>query len=555
MENLIKIYCKNNNITRYFNAGVSLIDIGKNLGIQLSYPLICARVNNKTESLNYICYQSKTVEFIDISDPSGKRVYVRSLCFVFAKAVEDLFPGQNLYIKHSLSKGYYCEIDLKRKIEEEDVKAIFRRVQEIIEADYPFLTHEEKSEEVIALFRSKGLEDKARLLETIKEVYSQYNSLDGFVDSYYGALLPSTRWIRLFGLEKCNDGLLLRIPNPDNPGELQPYVKQEKMLSVFQELLQYQKTMQMTNAGDLNKAIARGEISMIVKVAEAKQERTIARIADEILAKYAGGVRIILISGPSSSGKTTLCKRLQVQLVANTLWPVGISLDDYYVNRVDTPLDETGEYDYESLYAIDLPKFNEDLKKILAGERVALPSYDFTQGKRVYRGNNVHMGKNAVIIMEGTHAMNPDLLPCIDPASIYKIYVSALTSISLDNHNWISTTDNRLLRRIVRDFQFRGYSAVETIARWPSVRRGEDKWIFPYQENADVMVNSAMLYEFAALRRMAEPILQEVPQTVPEYSEARRLLKFLRFFNHINLEELPNTSLLREFLGGSSFLY
>lgn len=555
MKKLIKIYCKNNNVTQDFPVGISLLAIYKALKIQLACPLACARVNNKTESLDYVCYQSKTVEFIGIDEPSGKRTYVRSLCFILAKAVHDLFPGQNLYIEHALSKGYYCEIDLNRELKAGDITAISNRMQEIIGAGYPFLTHEEKREDVIALFRSRGLEDKALLLETAGEVYTKYNSLDGFIDDYYGALLPSTRQVYLFGLEKCNGGLLLRIPNPDKPEELQPYVRQEKMLAVFQEELRYQRKMKMSNAGDLNKAIREGNISLIVKVAEAIQERKIARIADEIAGKYADGVRVILISGPSSSGKTTFCKRLQVQLVANALHPLNISLDDYYVNRVDTPLDAYGEYDYESLYAIDLPKFNADLKEILTGKIIALPTYDFTKGERVYRGNSVQLGENSVIVMEGIHAMNPDLLPEIAPASIYKIYVSALTSISLDDHNWISTTDNRLLRRIVRDYQFRGYSAKETISRWPSVRRGEERWIFPYQENADVMVNSAMLYEFAALRRTAEPILNDVPQTVAEYAEAYRLLKFLRFFNHIDIEELPNTSLLREFLGGSSFRY
>ena len=555
MEDTIKIFCKNNNTTQVFNAGISLLDIYKAMEIKLPCQLTCARVNNKIETLNYVCYNSKTVDFVDITDPSGLRTYVRSLCFIFAKAVEDLFPGHNLSIEHPLSKGYYCEIDTKNEITEDDVRAISQKMQEIIDADYPLLTHEDQTPEVIALFRSHGLEDKALLLETTAEVYFKYNSLDGFIDDYYGALLPSSKWVYLFELLKCDRGILLRVPNPNKPNELQPYVKQEKMQAVFQDLLQYQKTMKMSNAGNLNKAIEKGGISMIVKVAEAMQEKTISKIADDIFSKYDNGVRVVLIAGPSSSGKTTLCKRLQIQLTVNTLHPVIISLDDYFVDREKTPLDENGEYDFESLYAIDLDQFNTDLNKILAGEKVALPTFDFQTGKRVYKGNSIQLKENSVIVMEGIHAMNPDLLPTISPDSIYKIYVSALTSISLDNHNWISTTDNRLLRRIVRDFQFRGYSAIDTISRWPSVRKGEDKWIFPYQENADAMVNSAMLYEFAALRRIAEPILKEVPQTVPEYSEAYRLQKFLRFFNYVNIDELPNTSLLREFLGGSSFQY
>jgi uridine kinase len=330
-------------------------------------------------------------------------------------------------------------------------------------------------------------------------------------------------------------------------------VNQEKMLAVFQELRLYQKAMNMNHVGALNQGIQAGEISTVVQIAEILQERKISKIADEIYRRFADGVRVVLISGPSSSGKTTFCKRLQFQLMANTLRPVGISLDDYYVNRVNTPLDEDGEYDYESLYAIDLKQFNEDLQRILAGETVALPTYDFQKGERVYRGNTIQLGEKSVLVMEGIHAMNPLLIPQIPPETVYKVYVSALTSISLDDHNWIPTTDNRLIRRIVRDYQFRGYSAKDTLSRWQSVRRGEDKWIFPYQENADAMFNSAMLYELAALRKIVEPILEEVNQLDDEYSEAYRLLKFLHYFHPIDREELPNTSLLREFVGGSSF--
>ncbi len=446
-------------------------------------------------------------------------------------------------------------IEIGHEVTEEDVSAIKNRMQEIIDANLPFKTYEEQTSEVVKLFRENNMEDKAILLETLGEVYFKYNTLGDYIDDYYGCLLPSTQWIYLFDIVKCNGGLLLQVPNMDAPDQLQPYVKQEKMLGVFQELIVYQKAMNMSNVGNLNKAIQKGGISIVVKVAEAMQERRIGRIADEIYRKYAENVRIILISGPSSSGKTTFCKRLQVQLLTTTLHPISISLDDYYVNRVDTPLDENGEYDYESLYAIDLPKFNEDLKKILDGEEVALPTYDFQKGERVYKGNTVQLKKNSVLVMEGIHAMNPALVPNIPAEMIYKVYVSALTSISLDDHNWIPTTDNRLIRRIVRDYRFRGYSAKETISRWPLVRKGEDKWIFPYQENADAMFNSAMLYELAALRRTTESILKDVLQSDEEFSEAHRLLKFLRYFNYVDIEELPNTSLLREFVGGSSFRY
>jgi uridine kinase len=429
-------------------------------------------------------------------------------------------------------------------------------MQEIINMDLPFESYTARTEEVVGLFRKLGMEDKALLLETGGNTYGSYNKLGDHVDYYYGALLPSTKWIYLFGLEKHDNGLLLRIPDPNRPDSLQAFVRQEKMMNVFQELFSYQKAVQMTTVGELNRANQKGEIPNLVKVSEALQERKIAAIADEITARFCNdGVRVVLISGPSSSGKTTFCKRLQIELMANTLRPISISLDDYYVNRVDTPLDEKGEYDYESLYAIDLDLFNSDLKKILAGEEVALPTYDFVIGERVYKGNSIRLESNSVLVMEGIHALNPLLLPEIDTYLKYKIYVSALTTISLDRHNWISTADNRLIRRIVRDFQFRNYSAKETIGRWQSVRKGEDKWIFPFQEEADVMFNSAMLYELAALRRLAEPILTSVSPCDAEFAEAYRLLKFLRYFNYIDVDELPNTSLLREFVGGSSFRY
>jgi uridine kinase len=555
MDEKIRIYCKNNDTFQDFNVGVSLLEVQEAMGVKLRYPLSGVKVNNKLQSLTFICYKPLEVEFIDISDLSGMRSYVRSLCFILSKAVSNLFPDGNIYIEHPLSKGYYCDLEAGTDITDEIIEKIAKRMQEIIDSDLPFETYSGQTDEIVALFREHKMEDKALLLETSGSVYSKYNVLDGHIDYYYGALLPSTAWVYLFGLERYGEGLLLRVPDSQNPDKLQPFVQQEKMMSVYRELLKYQKAVGLTNVGELNLANQKGHISDLVKVSEALQERKIASIADEITARYSKGVRIVLISGPSSSGKTTFCKRLQIELMANTLRPISISLDDYYVNRVDTPLDETGEYDYESLYAIDLELFNSDLKKILAGEEVQLPTFDFVTGKRVYKGNTIQLKENSVLVMEGIHALNPLLLPKIGAGSIYKIYVSALTTISLDNHNWISTTDNRLIRRIVRDFQFRNYSAKETIARWPSVRRGEDTWIFPFQEFADVMFNSAMLYEFAALRRLAEPILSGVSPKDAEYSDAYRLLKFLRYFHYIDVEELPNTSLLREFVGGSSFKY
>jgi len=555
MNNLIRIYCKNTNTYHDFDAGVSLLAISEALKIELPHPLVGARVNNISRSLTYQCYTPKDIEFIDISDLSGMRSYVRSLCCILSKAVSDLFPEGRLYIEHPVSKGYYCDLDIQTEVTPEITENLEKRMLEIIREDLPFESYQRHTQEVVALFRDHNMEDKALLLESLGKIYSRYNVLGGHIDYYYGALLPSTRFVYLFGLEKYGNGLLLRVPNMQKPDELQEMVRQDKMMAVFNEYLTYQKAIRMRTVGDLNYANRKGKISDLVKVSEALQERKISQIADEITERFPKGVRIVLISGPSSSGKTTFCKRLQIELMVNTLRPVTISLDDYYVNRVYTPRDENGEYDFESLYAIDLKTFNADLKKIINGEEVALPTYDFTRGERVYKGNTVQLEENSVLVMEGIHALNPLLLPDIDPAVTYKIYVSALTTISLDNHNWIPTTDNRLLRRIVRDYQFRNYSAKETIARWASVRRGEDLWIFPYQEEANAMFNSAMIYEFAALRRSAEPILSQVSPIDSEYSEAYRLLKFLNYFNYIDVEELPNTSLLREFLGGSSFRY
>jgi len=555
MSNLIRIYCKNTNTYHDFEPGISLLEISKALKIDLPHPLAGAHANNISRSLTYQCYFPEDVEFIDISDQSGMRSYVRSLCCILSKAVNDLFPKGRLYIEHPVSKGYYCDLDIQTEVTPEIAENLKKRMLEIIRDDLPFESYQIHTRDVVALFRSHNMEDKALLLESLGKIYSRYNVLGGHIDYYYGALLPSTRFVYLFGLEKYGKGLLLRVPNMQKPDELQPVVKQDKMMAVFEEYLTYQKAVGMRNTGDLNYTGRQGKVSDLVKVSEALQERKISQIADEITDKFQNGVRFVLISGPSSSGKTTFCKRLQIELMVNTLRPISISLDDYYVNRVDTPRDEKGEYDYESLYAIDLKTFNSDLKRILKGEEVALPTYDFTRGERVYKGNTIQLKENSVLVMEGIHALNPLLLPGVDPAITYKVYVSALTTISLDDHNWIPTTDNRLLRRIVRDFQFRNYSAKETIARWASVRKGEDQWIFPYQEEADAMFNSAMIYEFAALRRSAEPILSQVSPVDPEYSEAYRLLKFLNYFNYIDVEELPNTSLLREFLGGSSFRY
>ena len=555
MSETITIYCKNNNTYKDVPIGSSLLDIYTALGAPLRYRPMNAQVNNKTESLNFRCWQPKDIEFIDYTQLSGLRTYVRSLCHIFSKAVYDIWPTATLNLEHPVSKGYYCVIHNGKNIDLETIERIKKRMWELIDADLPFLHKSVRTVDAAVLFRERGMNDKARLIETAGLPYTSYYELEGYINFFYGCLTPSTGYIQLFDLEPYMDGVLLRIPKQTDPMELQPVIKQDKMFEAYKEHLTLQRTVGLDNVGDLNLVIEKGRSQDIILVSEAMQEKQVAKIAEKIADGYKEGIRIVLISGPSSSGKTTFCKRLQVQLTTNLLHPVGISLDDYFLNREDTPKDEHGEYDFESLYALDLPYFNKDLKKLLSGEEIDLPTFNFETGQRVFKGKKLKLRENSILVIEGIHALNPELTEFIDDKYKYRVYVSVLTSISLDNHNWIPTTDNRLLRRIIRDYRFRGYSAEDTINRWPSVRRGEDKWIFPYQENADAMFNSAMLYELAALRKFAEPILAQVPESSKANAEAYRLLRFLRYFNYIPTEELPGTSLLREFLGGGSFKY
>lgn len=555
MSETITIYCKNNNTYKDVPIGSSLLDIYTAVGAPLRYRPMNAQVNNKTESLNFRCWQPKDIEFIDYTQLSGLRTYVRSLCHIFSKAVYDIWPTATLNLEHPVSKGYYCVIHNGKNIDLETIEKIKKRMWELIDADLPFLHKSVRTVDAAVLFRERGMNDKARLIETAGLPYTSYYELEGYINFFYGCLTPSTGYIQLFDLEPYMDGVLLRIPKQTDPMELQPVIKQDKMFEAYKEHLTLQRTVGLDNVGDLNLAIEKGRSQDIILVSEAMQEKLVAKIAEKIADGYKEGIRIVLISGPSSSGKTTFCKRLQVQLTTNLLHPVGISLDDYFLNREDTPKDEHGEYDFESLYALDLPYFNKDLKKLLSGEEIDLPTFNFETGQRVFKGKKLKLRENSILVIEGIHALNPELTEFIDDKYKYRVYVSVLTSISLDNHNWIPTTDNRLLRRIIRDYRFRGYSAEDTINRWPSVRRGEDKWIFPYQENADAMFNSAMLYELAALRKFAEPILAQVPESSKANAEAYRLLRFLRYFNYIPTEELPGTSLLREFLGGGSFKY
>ena len=555
MSETITIYCKNNNTYKDVPIGSSLLDIYTAVGAPLRYRPMNAQVNNKTESLSFRCWQPKDIEFIDYTQLSGLRTYVRSLCHIFSKAVYDIWPTATLNLEHPVSKGYYCVIHNGKNIDLETIEKIKKRMWELIDADLPFLHKSVRTVDAAVLFRERGMNDKARLIETAGLPYTSYYELEGYINFFYGCLTPSTGYIQLFDLEPYMDGVLLRIPKQTDPMELQPVIKQDKMFEAYKEHLTLQRTVGLDNVGDLNLAIEKGRSQDIILVSEAMQEKQVAKIAEKIADGYKEGIRIVLISGPSSSGKTTFCKRLQVQLTTNLLHPVGISLDDYFLNREDTPKDEHGEYDFESLYALDLPYFNKDLKKLLSGEEIELPSFNFESGRRIFKGKKLKLRENSILVIEGIHALNPELTEFIDDKYKYRVYVSVLTSISLDNHNWIPTTDNRLLRRIIRDYRFRGYSAEDTINRWPSVRRGEDKWIFPYQENADAMFNSAMLYELAALRKFAEPILAQVPESSKANAEAYRLLRFLRYFNYIPTEELPGTSLLREFLGGGSFKY
>lgn len=554
---MLQIYCKNNNLTKNFKEGCTLSSIYDGFGLQMPFGPVSAKVNNKVESLDYKVFYNKDVEFLDITSSSGMRTYMRSLCFVLVKAVEDLYPNGSITLEHPVSKGYYCNLHLDRTIGLDDVTRIKTRMQEIIKEDLPFHRIDCHTEDAVELFRKRGMMDKVKLLQSVGELYSSYYVLGETVDCYYGSLVSSTGCLRLFDLVKYYDGLLLRLPCRKDPTHLEDVVKQEKMLDVFREFSRWNNIMGISTVGDFNVACQEGYATAMINVSEALQEKKIAHIAEEIATRNSGGekVRMVLIAGPSSSGKTTFSKRLSVQLATNGLKPYPVSMDDYFVNREDTPRDENGDYDFESLHAIDLAYFESQLQALLSGDEVELPRYNFATGKREPSGKRLRIDENKILVIEGIHALNPELIPNIPAANKYKIYVSALTTILLDNHNYIPTTDNRLLRRIIRDSKYRSCSAEATILRWDSVRAGEDKWIFPYQENADAMFNSALIFELAVLKDHAEQALRKVPENSPAYSDARRLLRFLRYFVSLPSDQIPPTSLLREFLGGSSFKY
>ena len=553
MAKTINIRCANTGRVHKVPMGFNLEEVYELLELKMPFGPTSAKVNNKVEGLHFVLFNDKDIEYLDITSPSGHRTYTRSVFFVLYKAAHDLFPDAMLRIENPVSNGYYCHIDLPGGITPEQVAQLKVRMQEIINDDLPFHRLTVHTDEAVKLFRDAGLENKAKLLESCGRLYTHYYTLGDVANYFYGSLLVRTSQIYLFDLIPFGDGILIRVPDSKNPSQLRPMREQPKMFDVFRQQHSWQKILGVTTIGELNAACAAGYANDLINVSEALQEKMISRLADQIAENPKW--KVILIAGPSSSGKTTTSKRLSVQLMACGKRPVPISLDDYFVDREKTPLDENGNYDYESVYAMNIPFFTEQMNALIKGESVELPRYNFQTGKSEMSGNVIKPTPETIFILEGIHALNPALTENIPAENKFKIYASALTTILLDNHNYIPTTDNRLLRRIVRDHKYRGCSASDTISRWPSVRAGEEKWIFPFQEEADVMINTAMLFEFGVLREQALPLLEEVPESAPEYTEAIRLRKFLSYLNPISIQALPPTSLLREFLGGSTFRY
>ena len=557
---MLQIYCKNTKTVKQFPEGLSLQEILEGFEFERPWPIVSARVNNVSQGLRFRVYHNRDVEFVDVTDYSGMRVYTRSLCFVLYKAASDIFPECKLYMEHPISNGYYGVLRKPdgTSLSEADFGLLRARIQEIINLDIPFRCNEVQTDEAVRIFRDRGFEDKVKLLETSGQVYMDYYTLCDTVDYYYGRLLPSTGYITVWGLEPYHDGLLLRIPDKHCPSRLSPFIDHPKTFEVFSENLRWNDIMGLSNVGDVNYACLRGCASELIQVSEALQEKKIVQIAEEIDRRFrreVDPVRIVLISGPSSSGKTTFCKRISIQLKACGLRPISFSTDDYFVNRVDTPRLPDGTYDFDNFETVDHVALENDLLSLIAGAEVEVPEYNFVTGIREYKGKKLRLTPGTVLLVEGIHALNPALTARIAESLKFRIYISTLTSISLDDHNWIPTRDNRLLRRIIRDYNKGAYTARETIAQWPGVCEAEEKWIFPFQENADVMFNSAMLIELAVLRNHAEPILGSVPRNCPEYSEASRLLHFIHYFTPVPDKEIPPTSLLREFVGGSSFTY
>jgi len=555
----LKVFCKNTGEYLSIDGGETLIDLyGTIKGrIDLKGDAVCVLVNNKVEDLHYPVFSPKHVEFLDIYSNKGYRVYTRSLCMVLYKALNDLYPGKRLCIQHSISNGHYCQIKHEEDIVTPEVIAqLKQRMAQIIEQDYPFVRRERLTTDVIEMFRKQGLNDKVRLLESINQLYTVYYKLDDIIDSFYGPLVPSTGMLKVFDLIPYEEGMLLLGPDRNNIAQVAKWEPQPKLFQAFTDYIDFNNVIRVGDVGELNAAIHKGYAPLLINVVEALHNKHFIQIADEITRRYhQGGARVVLIAGPSSSGKTTSSKRLAIQLITNYIVPKVVELDNYFINRERTPRDETGDYDYESLYALDLEQFNKDVTDLLAGKEVAMPTYNFKKGEREYLGNTLKLEDGDILLMEGIHGLNPELTRNIPEHQKFRLFVSALTTLNIDDHNWIGTYDNRLLRRIVRDHKYRGSSALDTIKRWPSVRRGEDKWIMPFSENADAMFNSSLLFELSAMKNHALPILEQVPSSTPEYAVASRLMKFLNYFEPLDEKDIPSTSLLREFLGGSSFHY
>lgn len=557
MLGTIRIYCKNNKQFYEIPCGTSLMELYHIVGIQLPYPVVAARVNYKMQNLNFLIYKPKDIEFVDASSSAGMRCYVRTLSLVMACAIKELNEDYDLRIEHPISKGYFCTIrdkkDNKVTLDTAFIDAIRTRMKQIIAEDRPIETEERQTKEVIRIFKERH-EGETTLFETLGNPYCRYYRMGDYIDYYTGALMPSSGYLNIFEIEPYYGDILLRIPCRKDPVKLENTIPQDKMFGIFKEFMSWNQLLHIHNVGEFNKACKGNRSMEMIKVSEALHEKKVALIADQI-ANREHRPKFVLISGPSSSGKTTFSMRLRIQLMVNGIQPVVISMDNYFVNREDTPKDENGEWDFEHLHAIDLELFSQQMKDLMEGKEVELPFYNFETGKREFRGDKLQLQPDQICILEGLHALNPELTKDIPSKETFKIFVNALTTVNLDNHNWIPTADIRLIRRIIRDYRYRGYSAQETIARCDSVQRGEERWIYPYQEEADVMFNSALLFELAVLKRHAEPILDEVPKYVDEYTDAHRLLKELSYFEPIPEKEIPPTSFLREFVGGSSFLY
>jgi len=532
--------------------GTSLLELSKQVQEYYAADIVAAKVNNVLKDLNFKLEEDCHVEFLDLTTNDGFRIYQRSVSFLLIKAVGEVFPQAKVTIEHSISKGLYCELHGVDPLTEKDIQAIEKRMHEMVEEDIEFHMDVVPLAEALKLFEKEGQLDKVKLLKYRNLPTIKLYSCGWLRDYFYGIMVPSTGYLKHFELKFYMPGFILRYPDQTNPNVIPEYKEQPKLFNIFRESEKWAKILEIEDVGSLNDHIAQGLGDELIRISEALHEKKIAQLAD-MITKERDQIRLILIAGPSSSGKTTFAQRLSVQLRVNNVKPISISLDDYFVSRDETPLDENGEPDFEALEAIDLELFNEHLTKLIQGVEVELPTFNFKTGKREYRGRKVRINRDQPIIIEGIHGLNDVLTSAIPRGSKFKIYISALTQLNIDNHNRIPTTDARIIRRIVRDNQFRSHDALKTLRIWPKVRRGEERNIFPFQEDADVMFNSHLPYELAVLKKYAEPLLAKIDQSEPEYSEAKRLLKFLSYFLPLDDTAVPNNSIIREFIGSSCF--